>query len=254
MGDSQDSWDPDTPGPSKQQDKTPAKQDKKSKKKSDKDRDEKQSESVGTLKKRKAEDTAGVSKSGEQKQTKRNKKIKKSTFIPGTSQNQDEMHEPAESNTESAQQNSNRQNSQPSGSKCCKKNCLHLVNSQVQEKLNQERKEQSNQSIEHERSYLRKYIYPDKKENSNGTPRNVIYHYQIPRRVPFQDDEKKKEICQKAFLKIFGLSEWALRRAREEFGKWIKIEKMIKLGPTFLKQNWVSGLISKMLSHPRLLC
>ena len=235
MGDSQDSWDPDIPGPSKQQDETPAKQDKKSKKKSDKDRDEKQSESVGTLKKRKAEDTAGMSKSEEQKQRKHNKRLKKSTFIPGTSQNQDEI--PAESDTESAQQISNRRNSQPSESKCCKKKCLHLVNSQVQEKLNQEFKEQSNQSLEHERSYLRKYIYPDKKEkNSNGTPRNVIYHYRIPRRVPFQDDEKKKEICQKAFLKIFGLKEWALRRAREEFGKWINIVKLIVSGLTVLKQ------------------
>ena len=223
MDDSQDSWDPDTPGPSKQQDETPTKQDKNLKKKSDRNKKENLSDLVKTTKKRKAEDTAGMSKNEEQKTTQQ-KKIKESTNIPGTSQNENEI--PVETVTESTKQNSERQTSQSSESKCCRKKCLHLVNSQVQEKLKQEYKEQLNRSTEFGRSYLRKYIYPSKKEkNSNGTTRPVTYHYRIPGEFPFQEDEGKKEICQKAFLKVFEVNEWALRCARDEFRKWIKNNK-----------------------------
>ena len=187
MADSKDSWDPDIPGPSKQQEETPTKQDKKSKKKRDKERKEKQSESVKTTKKkRKAEDAAGIDETEERKKTKQSKKIKKKK-------------------------------------KCCSKKCLKHVNSQVQEKLNQEYTEQFNQSRESGDSYLRKYIYRDKKEkNSNGTQKAETYFYRIPGQVPFQEGERKIEICLKAFLKIFELTEWTLRRARTGFGKWLK--------------------------------
>ena len=124
------------------------------------------------------------------------------------------------SDTESAKLNIESQNYQYLESKCCKKKCLYVVNLQVQEKLNQEYKEQSNQSMEHGQSYLCKYIYSSKKEkSSNGAPKNMIYHYRIPRQLCFQEDETRKEICEKAFLKIFEVDEWVLRCAQEECGK-----------------------------------
>ena len=99
-------------------------------------------------------------------------------------------------------------------SKCCKKRCLYVLNSEVGKNLNQEYKEQARQSYEHGRSYIRKYIYPSKKKtNSDGSRRPVIYHYRVPQRIACGDNDaeiQKMEICHKAALKIFDVSEKVL--------------------------------------------
>ena len=112
--------------------------------------------------------------------------------------------------------------------KCCRKTCIYIVNSQVRQQLYQEYQRELNQSREHGRSYLRKYFYPYKNSErfSDGTPMNVMFQFRIPPKVPFDDRDKKIEICQRAFMKIFELRDiWAPWHVKREYGKWVNGRK-----------------------------
>ena len=203
----------------------------KSNKQQDEDLQEKQNEKQTKpnklSRKRKATDSFGTSKKGEETLMKQNKNVKefRSTDRPETSKHQDDT--PAKQDTETTKQNRDVQNS---GTKCCKKKCMNVVSSQVRQQLNQEYKRQLSQSREHGRSYLRKYFYPYKNSErfSDGTPRNVMFQFRIPPKVPFDDGDKKIEICQRAFMKIFELRDiWAPWHVKVEYGKLMKSRKAL---------------------------
>ena len=197
---------------------------------------EKQTEANKLSGKRKAVDALGSSEKGGaidlEIPTKENKKVKKSksSYIheSGSSINHDNI--PAEADRVSTKQDSESQNTQLMETKCCKKACMRVVNSQVRQQLNQEYLRQLNQGREYGRSYLRKYFYPYKNSErfSDGTPMNVMFQFRIPPKVPFDDRDKKIEICQRAFMKIFELSDiWAPWHVKAEYGKWMKSRKSI---------------------------
>ena len=192
---------------------------------------EKQTEAKKISRKRKA---AGASDSSEKGgeiameiPKKQNKQVEKSKsngmHVSGPSINQDNI--PAEPDTRLTKQNSDSQNTKHPESECCKNTCLNAVNLQVRQQLNQEYQQQLNQSREYGRSYLRKYFYPYKNSEtfSDGTPKNVMYQFRIPPKVPFDDRDEKIEICQRAFMKIFELRDiWAPWHIKVEYGKLMK--------------------------------
>ena len=188
---------------------------------------EKQNETQTTDKqlsrKRKVENTSGVSKNGEEILVTQNKHAKKSrsTDITGSCKNQDNILE----DQGSTEQKRDSQKSKHSETKCCQKRCINVVDSQVRHRLNQEYKRQLNQSREHGRSYLRRYFYPYKNSEtfSDGTSKNVMFQFRIPPKVPFDDGDKKIEICQRAFMKIFELRDiWEPWHIKVEYGKLMK--------------------------------
>ena len=184
-----------------------------------------QTEAKKLSRKRKATDSSGTSKTGEEIQMKQKKTVKefRSTDRPGTSKYQDDAL--AEEDTESATQNRIQYET-----KCCKKTCMNVVSTQVRQQLNQEYKRQLSQSREHGRSYLRKYFYPYKNSErfNDGTPMNVMFQFRIPPKVPFDDGDKKIEICQRAFMKIFELRDiWAPWHVKVEYGKLMKSRRAL---------------------------
>ena len=199
--------------------------------------------------KRKADDTPESSENENKSPTKQGKKLQKlkNRFdIPGTSTSSNDAEKETKQDKKAArkkndgtletnesddddieiltssEESTDKQDSQEPEEepKCCKKRCIHVVNPQLQEQLYQEYREQVNRSIEHGRSYLRQYISHSKLvKNRNGKRRNATYHYRIPQQIPRGNDDKDRDICQKAFFKIFKLNEWELRHTRGDFGK-----------------------------------